>query len=149
MKETRFEPAQHDAATPTTLSSEASFTDYFTFIIERADLKMSRGKLAAQCAHACRLSFLSFLNKSPGTIPSEADSSAFGSIVVLKAKSELQLKKLFELAQERDLPTHLFTDHGHVISGTVFDGQPVLTALAIGPVQRARIDDATRAFSCA
>jgi len=102
-------------------------------IIIRTDLKMGKGKIAAQCAHASLAAFL---------IAKDLDKNIWikegAKKVVLKVKDEKELKNLCERASKLKLPCELIKDRGltQIKSGTI-------TALGIGPADEKKIDKVT------
>ncbi len=102
-------------------------------ILVRKDIKMDRGKLAAQVAHASLGSY-----KDSGA-KDRAQWEAEGSKkVVLKVGSREELMKIYEKAK-RKFPCFLVRDAGktQVEPGTV-------TALGIGPCEEREIDRMTK-----
>ena len=114
-------------------------------ILFRKDLKMRKGKIAAQVAHA---SLAVFLNRSEPN-PSQPYQrilhltpdmktwveSAFTKIV-LSVDDEASLLKAHEIAESKGLPCSLIRDSGR----TEFGGQPTYTTVAIGPADPEEID---------
>lgn len=100
-------------------------------IVIRSDLKLRRGKEAAQVAHASSMWMRDYILDEPVSgVTQEQDAwlrSNYRKIVV-KATSEQQLRDLYREAQQRNLTAYLVVDDGltEVPPGTV-------TALAIGP----------------
>ena len=99
-------------------------------IIVRNDLKLPKGKLAAQAAHA----------SSEATIRSDKDKVKSWRLegqmkIVLKVESEKELHKLNQAAKDCGLTTSLITDAGKTViaPGTV-------TCLGIGPDDSDKID---------
>ena len=101
-------------------------------IVLRSDLKMGKGKLVAQGAHAS-LEALRKAGKNAGIWESEGCKK-----IVLKVDSEKKLKSLSKKASENTLPFALIRDAGftQIPPGT-------LTALAIGPAEDDKIDKIT------
>lgn len=102
-------------------------------IVVNETLKLPRGKLAAQVAHASIAAFL------------EADAEAQQSWlaggmpkVVLQGQNETELRQLEQAAQGRGLPVCLITDAGRTVlpAGTV-------TCLGLGPAPVEAIDALT------
>jgi PTH2 family peptidyl-tRNA hydrolase len=95
-------------------------------IVVRSDLKMGKGKIAAQVAHAS----LSAAEEAMGKRVSWFDGWKEGgqAKVVLKVQSEEELQELFRKAKSAKLPASLIEDRGltQVEPGTV-------TCLGIGP----------------
>ncbi len=106
---------------------------YKQVIVVRSDLKLSKGKLAVQVAHAC----LGAYKKSVSGIRSEWEQEGAKKVVV-KVPDERELLKAFNLAKEHKLPSYLVRDAGRteVEPGT-------MTAVAIGPAEEGEIDSVT------
>lgn len=115
-------------------------------ILVRTDLKMKKGKIAAQVAHASMGSVLeavSLLSKndnewqqhplyaSPNHWTYDTMKWLNGSFtkICLKVSSLEELEKYEKQAQELNLLNCKITDNGD----TVFNGIPTVTCLAIGP----------------
>jgi PTH2 family peptidyl-tRNA hydrolase len=115
-------------------------------IIIRKDLKMTRGKVAAQAAHASLGAFLSESKTKQDyiqipnywNIESWLENDGQAKIVV-GCDSEEELLSLYQQARDADLTHYLVRDAGR----TEFDGVPTLTALAIGPNKEEEIDKIT------
>ena len=108
--------------------------EYKQVILIRQDLKLPKGKAAAQAAHAA---------VEAAFKADKADVKAWRSIqgqkkVTLKVADEKELKKYLQIAKDANLPTALITDAGRTViaPGTT-------TALAIGPADEDKIDDIT------
>lgn len=103
-------------------------------IVVRTDLKMGKGKLAAQAAHASLAAFLA---------ASEADRSNWleqgMKKVVVKLSSEKELLNLYKKIKKERLPCELIIDRGltQIKGGTV-------TAAGIGPEEDRKIDKFTK-----
>ncbi len=114
-------------------------------ICYRRDLKMRKGKIAAQCAHA---SMAVFVRRDAGH-PSQLQVALSGveswwtrgpfAKVVLSVADEDALLEVDELARARHLPSAVITDSGR----TEFGGVPTRTTVAIGPAPVAWIDAIT------
>lgn len=111
-------------------------------MLYRRDLKMRKGKIAAQCAHA---SMAVFFARNQGDaealhIPLDGPMSVWSSgrfaKVVLSVEGEAELLRAHELAQALRLPTAIITDSGR----TEFKGVPTRTAMAIGPAAVEEVD---------
>jgi PTH2 family peptidyl-tRNA hydrolase len=102
-------------------------------IVIRRDLKLSKGKTAAQVAHA---SLEAYRKAEPGQRREWEDSGS--KKVVLRAEGLREITELFRKAKADKLPCSLIRDAGRteVESGTV-------TALGIGPAQEERVDRIT------
>lgn len=117
-------------------------------IVVRKDLKMRKGKMIAQGAHA---SLAVILNKGRRTGYSDdrmelylnADmqewlDNDFAKICV-SANSEKELLDIHKQAFNAGLPCSLIQDQGY----TEFDGVPTYTAVAIGPAKVEEINKIT------
>ena len=108
---------------------------------------MPPGKGAAQACHAARLSLLRYLQSAPDRLAEFLDKNSAGSVVVLDAPNLDDLERLAVLASRHDLPWALFIDSGHV-TAPHFDGNPIPTALAIGPALKQRLKPLVRNYDC-
>jgi len=103
-------------------------------IIVRQDLKLPKGKLAAQVGHACIEAF----SKADNSIKAKWKSSGQKKIV-LKVQDEKEMYKYFIQAQNAGLPVALITDAGRtcIAPGTT-------TCIGIGPAEEDEIDKITK-----
>jgi PTH2 family peptidyl-tRNA hydrolase len=105
-------------------------------IIVRTDIDMSKGKMAAQVAHASLTSYLEVIKEHKDI----ADKwiKAGEKKIVLKVETEDILKRLFEAFRYKGIPCALITDAGltEIPPGTK-------TALGIGPWTSTEIDKFT------
>jgi peptidyl-tRNA hydrolase len=102
-------------------------------VVVNEALKLPRGKLAAQVAHAA---VQGFVNASPTAQRKWLNAGM--PKVVLRSESESELHELESRANSRGLPVALIEDAGHTVvePGTV-------TCLAIGPAEDDAIDSLT------
>jgi PTH2 family peptidyl-tRNA hydrolase len=102
-------------------------------IVVRDDLKLSRGKLAVQVAHASIIGY----EKADKKIV-EAWKMQGQKKIVLKVKSLEELMKIKEKAEKLGLPTGVVVDAGltEIPPGTI-------TAVVIGPDEAKKIDRVT------
>ncbi|HIF46018.1 MAG TPA: peptidyl-tRNA hydrolase [Candidatus Poseidoniales archaeon] len=105
-------------------------------LVTRADLKLSKGKLAAQCAHAavdCALA----AKRSAGRLYERWKAGGARKIVLMCADED-ELKDLNNKAKKANLVTSLIRDAGHteIPAGTI-------TVLGIGPSPRRAVDALT------
>lgn len=102
-------------------------------IVVRTDLKLGKGKLAAQVAHASVESFLRTPEKDQKNWLSENQKK-----VVLKVRDERALLEIYEKAKKAGLPSTLIMDAGltQILPGTK-------TAVGIGPAEEEKIDRIT------
>jgi len=105
-------------------------------MVVRSDLKMGKGKVAAQVAHASLASAEAARERR--TAWYEMWKEEGQAKIVLKVESEAELSELFRKAKSAGLPASLIQDKGltQVEPGTV-------TCLGIGPGPDADIDEIT------
>lgn len=120
-------------------------------IILRKDLKMGKGKLISQGAHASMGGLLlggKFTTSPDGknqyVIDLDPDLQAWllGSFtkIAVWAESEEELMSLYNQAIQAGLRSVVIKDNGK----TVFNGVPTVTAIAIGPALASKVDPITR-----
>lgn len=102
-------------------------------IIIRNDLKMPKGKLAAQAAHA---SVEAVINSDPKIVQQWTKTGM--KKVVLKVETLDELKKYLVLAKNEGLKVGLIND-----AGRTFLAPGTTTALGIGPAESDKIDSVT------
>jgi len=102
-------------------------------ILVRKDLKLSKGKMAAQVAHAA---LDAALNSEKSVMQDWLHAG--GKKIVLGVEDEKELLKFWDLAKDAKLCCALIVDagHTHVEAGTK-------TCLAIGPANETKIDSLT------
>jgi PTH2 family peptidyl-tRNA hydrolase len=110
---------------------------YKQVIIVRQDLKLPKGKCAAQCSHASVDAVL----KSDKKIVNSWRTEGMAKIV-LKVKDEKELLALFQKAKDQGLAASLITDAGKTV---VAPG--TRTCMAIGPDEEELIDRITGGLS--
>ena len=103
-------------------------------ILVRKDLKMSKGKAAAQVAHGAVEAVL----KSDKHLISKWRSAGMKK-VTLSVNSEKELFKFLQIAKDSGLVTALIRDAGRT---EISPGSP--TVLAIGPDYENKIDQVTK-----
>jgi len=105
-------------------------------IVVRSDLKMGKGKVAAQVAHASLASAEAAREKKSTWYDGWKEEGQ--AKIVLKVESEAELRELFRRARSAGLPAFLVQDKGltQVEPGTV-------TCLGIGPGPDAIMDEIT------
>jgi peptidyl-tRNA hydrolase, PTH2 family len=116
--------------------------DFKQVIVVRKDLKMSEGKLGAQCAHAAVSVLLKLLQKYKFKIISGSALDQWlvngQTKIVLGVSNEEELLEINRLAEVNDLPCKLITDAAR----THFK-EPTHTCVAIGPARVDKIDQIT------
>lgn len=103
---------------------------YKQVILVREDLKLPKGKLAAQASHASVDSTLKSYKKIVDLWKKDG-----GKKIILKVKDEKELLKYKEMAEDYGLKAALIQDAGHTVlePGTI-------TCLGIGPDLEEKID---------
>jgi peptidyl-tRNA hydrolase, PTH2 family len=111
---------------------------YKQVIIVRNDLKLGKGKIAAQAGHAAIESYLLTSKKDPKAVDSWL---TYGQKkVVLKIESKTELLELYQSIKNR-FPCVLIKDAGL----TQLPG-PDITCLGIGPIKETEIDQFTKKY---
>ena len=102
-------------------------------VVVRTDLKMGKGKLAAQVAHASLTSAEEAMKKRPAWFESWKDGGQ--AKIVLRAGSEDELRDLYQVARAAGLPASLIQDRGltQLEPGTI-------TCLGVGPAPDPDVD---------
>ena len=127
-------------------------------IVVRKDLKMRKGKIAAQAGHACVTAVLLALEKenrlgeiksvggnivlTPSDRPSTPLSDWFNygvAKICVSVDSEEELLEIHRKAKEAGLISALILDAGH----TEFNGVPTYTCLALEPESSEKVDPIT------
>ncbi len=113
-----------------------SGSDIKQVIVVRTDLKMGKGKLATQVAHAAVESFVKALNEKPEIARKWLSQGQ--KKIVLKVSSLNELLQIYEEALREDLVAVLIRDAGltQLEPGTV-------TCVGIGPDYSSKIDKVT------
>lgn len=107
---------------------------------------MPPGKLASQAGHAYTDALFDCLEKDPDTAMSYRRNNAIGgSKVTIKCKNLGQLERAARECAEAGIPHAVVTDRDHVLLPH-FTGDPVVTALGIGPCTRAECRHITKRF---
>ncbi len=109
-------------------------------LISRGDLKLSRGKLAAQCSHATAECILKAKKSKPRELDRYLRQGA--RKIICKTENLQSLKELFSKAKKMNLISYMVTDAGHteIPPGTI-------TIVGIGPGPRETIDKITGTLS--
>ena len=118
------------------ISCDSSAFSYKQVIVVRTDIKMSKGKVAAQAGHAA-VSAAEYARKNrpewwmPWTREGQCK-------IALKAKSEQELIDLERRARNAGLPTALIVDRG------LTELPPeTMTCLGVGPAPADKVDTIT------
>jgi PTH2 family peptidyl-tRNA hydrolase len=120
-------------------------------IVLRKDLKMRKGKMVAQGAHASMKVFFDrgyFAAQDSQahdpyiidmTVEMEEWVNNIFTKICVSVNSEAELLAIHELAKSLDLPCSLIQDAGL----TEFGGVPTYTAVAVGPAKNEDVDKVT------
>lgn len=117
------------------------------YAIYRADLNMPPGKLVAQCGHAFQDARDHAAVLRPD-VTAQYKGTGHGTKVCMYAKNLHQLLRAYRDAQKAGLPCCLVIDRSHVLPPH-FDGNPIITAVGIGPVYQDEVKDITKRYTMA
>ena len=114
--------------------------DLTMVLVTRQDLQLSKGKLAAQCAHASAECVLSAKRISPRSLDRYLRRGA--RKIVCKVPDLISLRDIYSRAKKSGIICKLVTDAGHteIPAGTE-------TVVGIGPGPRSQIDKITGQLS--
>ncbi|CAH7386277.1 Peptidyl-tRNA hydrolase, archaeal type [Vibrio chagasii] len=107
---------------------------------------MPAGKLSAQAGHAYEQSMVSAMRSFPNLANSYIDNAG-GSKVSLFAKNSNALVKAYNQAMSLGVPCSIVVDQGHILP-PFFNGEPIITALGIGPIAKSQVASITKRFNC-
>lgn len=102
-------------------------------IVVRTDLKMGKGKIAAQAAHASISAYLEAERRNPEDAEKWLEEGM--KKVVLKVQTEKELFQYFKQAKDAGLPVSVIRDAGLT---QIEDGSA--TSFGIGPADSKEID---------
>ena len=108
---------------------------------------MPAGKLSAQAGHAYTDSISNAQETHQEQCVRYRDGIEGGSKVTLEAKNVSSLLKAYNQARLEGLPCAIIVDQNHVLPPN-FNGQPVITALGIGPVTKEQSKHILKKFRC-
>jgi peptidyl-tRNA hydrolase len=117
------------------------------YAIYRADIEMTADKLSAQTGHA----FINAWDKAKierPDIAAQYKGTGNGTKIIMYAKSLTTLIRAYRDCQEAKIPCDLIIDRGHIMLPH-FDGNPIITALGIGPAYRDEIEHITKRYTMA
>ena len=103
---------------------------------------MTPGKIASQAGHAYLGAFLKCQELNP-TVLAEYLKDFPGTKVCLNGKNLDALLRIQSEAQAAHIPCSLITDSGCL---NFFNGQPIITAIGLGPANNQQIKHITRRF---
>lgn len=102
--------------------------------------------MASQLCHASKNCLLLTERADPSLARLYQGPKFLGTQITLSARNEDDLREAYALALETGLTASLIIDEDHVIPGTLFDGNPIVTALGIGPCTKAQAKKLTKRF---
>lgn len=105
-------------------------------LVVRSDLKMTTGKIGAQCAHAAIICHTKAQKQKPQHL--DAWLHLGQPKVVLRVGSQAEIEYLSKIADEKQIINGIVKDAGRtqILAGTV-------TVLGIGPDTKSKIDELT------
>lgn len=106
---------------------------------------MPPGKLGSQAGHAYLNAYLSSQEKRPD-IAAFYQRDGLGTKCLLEADNQDKLLKAYYACLEAGIPCSLIIDQHHIMPPH-FTGDPIITALGIGPARRDEIHHITKRFS--
>jgi len=120
---------------------------YYIYSIIRNDLEMPIGKLSAQAGHAYTDALCEARISHPEAYSKYRNRQSGGSKVTLKAKNESQLIAAYNQARQAGIPCSIIVDQNHILPPH-FTGEPIITALGIGPCTKEQCRHITKKFQC-
>lgn len=108
---------------------------------------MPAGKLSAQTGHAYGDVLDLARIQAPERAQDYRNLSKGGSKVTLKARNQSQLLSAYNAALEAGIPATVVVDQGHVLLPH-FTGEPIITAIGIGPCTQSEVSHITKKFNC-
>lgn len=120
---------------------------HYLYAVVRSDLAMPPGKLAAQAGHAYTDALMLAQETDPDRYTHYRQDGIGGSKVTMKAKNEGALIKAYELALDAGIPAALIVDQHHILPPH-FTGDPIITALGLGPCTQDDVRFITKRFNC-
>ncbi|XP_050431949.1 peptidyl-tRNA hydrolase 2, mitochondrial-like isoform X1 [Adelges cooleyi] len=113
--------------------------EYKMALLVRHDLKMGKGKVAAQCSHAMVHSYEAGLKLIPGVIANWELSGR--QVDVFKIADEETMLKISDLAAAENFNVYIVVD-----AGRTQVAPKSKTVMAIGPAKCSQLDEITREF---
>jgi len=106
---------------------------------------MTPGKMASQAGHAYVNAYVNSLTERPD-IAEFYQRDGIGTKVKLVAKNQEQLLRAYEACKAEGIPCSLIIDQHHIMPPH-FTGEPIITALGIGPARKHEVKHITKRFS--
>jgi len=108
---------------------------------------MPTGKLSAQTGHAYSDSLAFAAENHPLLYKNYRNHLLGGSKVTLKSKNINHLIKAYNQAMAEGIPCAIVVDREHILPPD-FNGEPIITALGIGPCTKEKVKHITKKFQC-
>lgn len=108
---------------------------------------MPAGKLSAQAGHAYGDVLDLAKEIAPELKLNYRDRAKGGSKVTMKSKNLSHLLRAYLEAKDAGIPAVVIVDQNHVLPPH-FTGEPIITAIGIGPCTQAQAKDLTKRFQC-
>lgn len=118
------------------------YVPFNIYTIYRGDLIMPPEKVSAQLCHAAG----NCMTRIDENLLKSYRGTGNGTKVVMRAKNLNHLLRGYHEALKAGLVCSLIIDRGHVLLPD-FDGNPVITALGIGPIHRPVVEKITKRFT--
>lgn len=119
-----------------TIITLARGDDIKMVLVVRADLNMGKGKIAAQCCHACIGLYKRQMLRDKESI--EVWESSFGKKIVVKCDNEKEMFEIAESAENNGFGTYIVCD-----AGLTQVSPNSNTVLAIGPASDKQLKSIT------
>ena len=119
----------------------------YLYAVIRKDLEMPAGKLSAQSGHAYTDVLDLASKETPQLANRYRNNDNGGSKVTLKAKNANQLIIAYEKLIDMGIPAVIIVDQEHIMPPH-FNGEPIITALGIGPCTKGQVKQITKKFQC-
>lgn len=119
----------------------------YVYAIARKDLDMPPGKLSSQLGHAYGDALEISREVRPDLHLRYRNNDNGGSKVSLYAKNENHLIKAYIELKELGIPCAIIVDRNHILP-PYFDGNPIITALGVGPCTKPEAKQILKKFQC-
>lgn len=120
---------------------------HYLYAVVRKDLDMPTGKLSAQAGHAFTDAIAAAETLDPTRIKRYRYAGTGGSKITMQAKNAAALIKAYEQLLDEGIPCALIVDQHHILPPH-FTGEPIITALGIGPCTQDEVRHLTKRFQC-
>lgn len=108
---------------------------------------MSSGKLSSQAGHAFCDSLKNAEEIKPELVSNYRNDGLGGSKITLEAKNETQLIRAYNEALIAGIPCSVIVDRNHIMP-PYFNGEPIITAVGIGPCTQKEARHITKRYQC-